>query len=1011
MSIFAFYSTKTMSHFCNVKENLFIRHLMSKYLLTLVLLLSAHLLIGQGWERIYSGGSNDEARDVAITPDGGYILAGTYLGGNAQLIKVDVDGFLQWSNFTLVGPLTRAAAIEVLPDSSYVVAGAKWTSGNGSPGETPLDGFLFKTNFQGQVLWSKNLGIANISDEITDLVVLQDGSFVMVGSDYTTGFGQLRIIKTDAQGNVLWSKLFGITTNEFIEEGYGLTVAQNGDIVAVGKRKKGAVEDIYLVRVAALDGALIWETAYETTPNTAEAGNSIVTAPDGGFVIAGYSPIPNTSTRQGIVIKIDDNPVQTPAPVWTFTLSTTIPALVEYFNDVKIDGSGGYIICGKTPEFAPQFVKSELYMAQISGDGSLIWGNSAGKIGISEGFAVSPAADGDGFVAVGYTATSTNPLMQLQRYTYMLRSDKNGNFFTNYLSGKLYNDLNDDCALQTDEPGLNKWLLKISSSDFTRYVTTDAQGNYFVMVDTGVYDVKIYPPNANWTTCLSALTIPVTNFYDTISTDISIKKVGFCPSNEVDIQTPILRRCVDNPYTVRYCNSGTVPSQNTIVYVEKSPGFTITSTTIPYTVAGDSLVFELGTVNPGDCGSFVINAFLDCNVDLTTAHCMEAHIVPDSFCIPNNWNGSLIEAVAKCENDSVKLSLINKGPGKASQLDYVVVDDIIVLFTIPNISYNGTVFQLESQKDTTVFSRPANGRTYRIIAEQDASYPGVSVPTAAIEGCKTDTTPVVSTGFYTMFPEDDAEPFKASDCQEAYDASFNPAFLKRGHPKGYKEPHYIYPKTDVDYLIRFQNTGSDTITSVIIRDTLSEWLDPATVRPGTASHPYDYSLYGNGIVAFELTNINLLPAGSSASEGFVKFRVSQKPEVPCDSEILNRAAIYFDFNAPVLTNETFHTVCDSFVELEPIDTTNGTGNVAFPGAALRIYPNPFVTSTILEVTSVTAATYHLELYDAQGRLFFNQTNTTDSTFRLFRHQVPPGFIIYRLTADGKQVSAGKILVH
>jgi hypothetical protein len=1003
MTIFAFHFTKLFLHFCTVKENLFIHHLMSKYLYTLVLLLTAHLLTGQGWERIYSGGGFDEAQEVAITPDGGYIMAGVYSSSNLQLIKVDVDGFLQWSKFTLVGAQTKASSIKVLPDSSYLVVGTRWT-GNGAPSDPSSDGFLFKTDFSGNVLWTKTLGLANKADDINDLVVLADGSLVMTGTDNSAD--QMRILKTDAQGNLLWSKTFGLAST-FLERGYSLTVASNGDIVAVGERRKNpSIQDIYIVRVAAIDGALIWETSYDNGLNLAESGNSIVAAPGGGFVIGGYTQVPTTSYQAGLVVKIDENPVANPAPIWVLTFANTLDSIrAQIISDVNYDGTGGYIICGRTPEAA--LVRSEIFMARVAADGALVWENGAGKVGLSEGFGVSPTSDGSGFVAVGYTYTNSDPFSP-QKYTYMLRSDFEGKFFTNYLSGRLYNDQNNDCTYQAGEPGLNKWLLRVSSPDFTRYVTTNAQGNYFIMVDTGVYDIKVFPTNAYWGSCLSSVTVPVSNFYDTIFTDISVKKITFCPYNEVDIQTPILRRCVDNTYTVRYCNSGTVPSQNTIVYVEKSPGFAITSSSLPFTTAGDTLIFSVGTVNPGDCGSFTINAFLDCNAELSSAHCMRAHITPDSFCSANNWNGSLIEARAKCENDTVKLSLINKGFGPANELEYVIIDDLVVLF-VPPVGYTGTIPNLDPSEETVVFSRPANGHTYRLISEQASTYPGISIPTAAIEGCQTDTTSTVSTGFYTMFPEDDAEPFVASDCQEAYEANFNPAFLKRGHPKGYKDPHYIYPNTDVDYLIRFLNTGSDTISEVTIRDTLSAWLDPATVRPGTASHPYTYSLYGDGIVSFHLTNINLLPAGSSSSEGFVKFRVSQKPEVPCETEVLNHAAIYFDFNAPVETNETYHTVCDSFTELEVVDTTNGTRIVDFSGAGLRIYPNPFVTSTTMEITGVTASSYQIELYDAQGRLIFNQTQA-DSTFRLFKHQISSGFMIYRLVADGRPVASGKIMV-
>ena len=254
-----------------------------------------------------------------------------------------------------------------------------------------------------------------------------------------------------------------------------------------------------------------------------------------------------------------------------------------------------------------------------------------------------------------------------------------------------------------------------------------------------------------------------------------------------------------------------------------------------------------------------------------------------------------------------------------------------------------------------------------------------------------------------MFPEDDADTFVETDCQESNETDYNPIFLKRGHPKGYDVAHYVSPETDLDYLIQFRNTGTSTVQQVIIRDTLSAALDPTTVYPGAASHAYDFEVYGNGIVQFTLPNVNLAP-GSSASEGFVKFRVSQKPNLEeCGTVIFNSAAIYFDFNAPVITNETFHTVCEDYLIVK-------TKEIHFPGADLKVFPNPMDDVTNFEVTGVQADVFGLQLYDAQGRLL-NSSFFNLPTFRLFRqHQLPAGVIFYRLTADGKPVASGKLMM-
>ncbi|MEZ4920949.1 MAG: T9SS type A sorting domain-containing protein [Saprospiraceae bacterium] len=447
-------------------------------------------------------------------------------------------------------------------------------------------------------------------------------------------------------------------------------------------------------------------------------------------------------------------------------------------------------------------------------------------------------------------------------------------------------------------------------------------------------------------------------------------------------------------------NSGVIPSENTRVEVIFDNALMVTgSSIVPVSVVDSLYTFNVGTIQPGECKRFTIDAFLDCESNAGDTYCATAHIYPDSFCVVDpSWDGSIIEADATCENGMVRLILRNKGSGDMTNtINYVIAEDIIML---SDPGDNQII--LDSNEEQVVFETNGNGKTYRLIAEQSTGYPGLSYPTAAVEGCGTDTAGTYSTGFYTMFPDDEQDAFVASDCQESYETDFNSIYFKRGHPKGYDVPHYISPQTDLDYLIYFRNTGSETVDQVIVRDTLSQFLDPTTVYPGASSHPYEFQVYGDGIVQFTINNANLIP---DEGEGFVSFRVSQiEDEIPCNTELINTAAIYFDFNAPVVTNEVFHTICerDSFLVVN-------TEKIYIPTADVNISPNPFVESTQFEITGINASQYLLEVYDIQGRLLFNQYYP-NPTFRLFKSQVPSsGVHIFRIVADGRPVASGKIL--
>lgn len=115
----------------------------------------------------------------------------------------------------------------------------------------------------------------------------------------------------------------------------------------------------------------------------------------------------------------------------------------------------------------------------------------------------------------------------------------------------------------------------------------------------------------------------------------------------------------------------------------------------------------------------------------------------------------------------------------------------------------------------------------------------------------------------------------------------------------------------IDYTIHFQNVGTDTAFNVVIADTLSSKLQAETFTPVSSSHPYRVNLINN-IVYFELLNI-LLPdsnANERSSHGFVSFKIKPQASIAANSTIVNKAAIYFDYNSAVITNDANTFVLD-----------------------------------------------------------------------------------------------------
>ncbi|MEM6965234.1 MAG: T9SS type A sorting domain-containing protein [Bacteroidota bacterium] len=118
----------------------------------------------------------------------------------------------------------------------------------------------------------------------------------------------------------------------------------------------------------------------------------------------------------------------------------------------------------------------------------------------------------------------------------------------------------------------------------------------------------------------------------------------------------------------------------------------------------------------------------------------------------------------------------------------------------------------------------------------------------------------------------------------------------------------------MEYAIRFQNVGNDTAFTVVVRDTLdSEHLDVTTIRSFNSSHNMTVEFEDANVLIFRFENIMLVDSTTNEieSNGFVSFDVDRKPNQPFGTEIKNQAAIYFDFNAPVITNELVNILTES----------------------------------------------------------------------------------------------------
>lgn len=122
---------------------------------------------------------------------------------------------------------------------------------------------------------------------------------------------------------------------------------------------------------------------------------------------------------------------------------------------------------------------------------------------------------------------------------------------------------------------------------------------------------------------------------------------------------------------------------------------------------------------------------------------------------------------------------------------------------------------------------------------------------------------------------------------------------------------YIQPDVQekLQYTVRFQNDGNYPALNVVVRDTISSNLNLSTLKFLTASHPVTYTIDPiTREIVFRFSGIQLVPSSENleASQGYFSYEIIEQPNLPLNSEILNTAYIYFDFNPPIITNTTLN---------------------------------------------------------------------------------------------------------
>jgi len=148
---------------------------------------------------------------------------------------------------------------------------------------------------------------------------------------------------------------------------------------------------------------------------------------------------------------------------------------------------------------------------------------------------------------------------------------------------------------------------------------------------------------------------------------------------------------------------------------------------------------------------------------------------------------------------------------------------------------------------------------------------------------------------------------------------------KRVSPAGIGDLGYIDTTVSTfEYTIRFQNTGTDTATNVLIQDQLDQKLDWGTLVPLAASHPYSFDINPEGLASFDFSEIFLPDSNANEllSHGFIRYKIETIGNLIEGDQITNSAEIYFDFNPAVITDTAINTVYECALSFDNLNIPN-----------------------------------------------------------------------------------------
>ena len=339
----------------------------------------------------------------------------------------------------------KGKSVKQTSDDGYIITGYTDTSSNSS------DVFLIKTDINGDTLWTKIYSQIN-NDMGNSVQQTTDGGYIITGwtNSYSNNYDIL-LIKTDDNGNLIWTKTYGGNYGDV-----GRSVQQTSDegyIITGTTHSSSYNTDISLIKTNSY-GDTLWTKTYGNSNN--DEGYSVQQTTDEGYIITGQ-----TTSSDGdmdlLLVKTDE----LGDTIWSKTYG-------GYGDDigysVQQTTDGGYIVTGFLENYYTEH--TDVYLLKTDNNGDTLWTKTYDKNWDDLGHSVEQTTDG-GYIVVGY-------VQHVNHYydIYLVKTNNTGDtLWTKVLGTGSYN-----YAYSVQQTSDNGYII-------TGY-SIDSNGNYVILIKT-----------------------------------------------------------------------------------------------------------------------------------------------------------------------------------------------------------------------------------------------------------------------------------------------------------------------------------------------------------------------------------------------------------------------------------------------------------------------------------------------------------------------------------------------